>query len=199
MKLIPNHITTSLVVIGKPENVKRFVSEAFVQPGQPYVDTEPDAINNKGIPLLDFERIIQPPANIERGGCPGGAVNGIHSETGEVCWYDWNHEHWNTKWNCYSHDHFQLRWLREYSRTGEGEVYGRLDLRFDTAWAQPTAILSTIEERWDLKCHAVSQDEGGFPDTLFGDPYGEEVVNRVVTIEFDSYDTEVDEPAEVSK
>jgi hypothetical protein len=185
---LPNHITNNTVVIGTPENIRRFVAEAFIHPGQFWPDA-PDEINDRDIPVLCFNLIVPPPENIEKGGC-----NGKHEE-GEVCWYNWNLENWGTKWGAYSHDHYGQRLLREYSRTGEGQVYGRVDLTFDTAWSQPTPIFAAIEQRWDVAVHCVSQDEGGFPDTEYGDPYGEELLHKVVTFEFDTYDTEVDESA----
>jgi hypothetical protein len=182
---VPNHITNSVVVIGTPEDIRLFREMAFVEPGESFPNS--DEINDQDIPVLSFELITPPPANIEKGGC-----NGEHAED-EVCWYVWNRENWGTKWGAYHSDHFNQRWLKGYGP--EATVTGRIDFRFDTAWAQPTPILERIEQRWNVKVHAVSQDEGGFPDTIYGDPYNEEVIRKVVTFEFDSYEVEVPEPA----
>ena len=187
---MPNHETNNVVIIGKPENIQRFVAEAFIHPGQPFPRDPEGLVNDKDFPLIDFELIVPPPPNIETGGC-----NGQHEE-GVVCWYTWNLENWGTKWGAYSQDHFAVRYFDSGNEV-EG-VYGRVDLRFDTAWSQPTPIFEAIQTRWDLVVHAVTQDEGGFPDTEFGNPYDEEVIRKVTTFEFDSYDREVEAPEAVS-
>lgn len=183
---MPNHEDNHVVVIGKVEDIDRFVAEAFVHPGQPFVQ-EPGEVNDKDFPVLNFELIVPSPEGKEVGGCSG------EHEPGEICWYTWNLEHWGTKWGAYSHEHYQLRYLDG----GEG-VYGRVDLLFQTAWSQPTPIFAAIEQRWDVTVHAVTQDEGGFPDTIYGDPYDEAFIRKVTSFEFDSYDVEVTKPAEVS-
>jgi len=148
---MPNHETNHVVVIGDPAAMKQFMDEAF-SPGDKE-RLEPEQI-------LDFNLIVPQPANIEQGGCGGGAVGGIHLETGEVCWYSWNCDNWGTKWGAYSHEEREL--------VGhEGEV--QLRLRFDTAWSAPTPIFEAIEKRWDLKVVAITIDEGGFPPVHYGD------------------------------
>jgi hypothetical protein len=178
-----------VVVIGPPANILRFLDEAFLKPGEPYPDS-PDDVNDKEFPILHFDFIVPAPANIERGGCGGGAVNGIHEDTGEVCWYQWNTSNWGTKWGAYSHDHYDVRWLSDY----EDKVYGRVDLRFDTAWSQPTPIFLAIEQRWEVTVHAVTQDEGGFPDVEYGSPYDEEGIRKVTTFEFENFDVSAEAP-----
>lgn len=179
---MPNHETNNVTIIGEPAKVKAFIAEAFIQPGDPVPGTE--ETNDRAIPVLMFELIVPQPENIEVGGC-----SGQHAEN-EVCWYTWNLEHWGTKWGAYNSDHHELRFFENV----EG-VYARLDLRFDTAWSQPTPIFAAIEERWGVKVHAVTQDEGGFPDTEYGDPYGEELFRKIITIDFESYDSIVPEPS----
>jgi hypothetical protein len=185
---VPNHESNNTVVIGTPENIRRFVAEAFVQPGEPFLDDR-GTTNGEDYPVLVFDLIVPPPANIEKGSCSG------KHEDGEVCWYTWHLENWGTKWGAYSQSHYELRYF-DSGNEAEG-IYGRLDLRFETAWSQPTPIFEAIEQRWDVVVHCVTQDEGGFPDVEYGNPYNEEVISKVVTFEFDSWDTEVDEPAEV--
>jgi hypothetical protein len=186
---VPNNITNNVVVLGKPEDIRLFVEMAFIQPGEAYPD-DPTVTNDKDFPVLNFGLVIPEPANIERGGC-----NGQHDE-GVVCWYEWNLANWGTKWGAYSHDGFDQRWLKGYGP--DAEVFGRVDFRFDTAWNAPVPVFEAIEQRWGVHVHSVSQDEGGFPDTIFGDPYGEEVIRKIITFEFDSYQEEVPEP-EVAK
>lgn len=152
---MPNHETNTVVVIGKPENVEKFLAEAFTDK------------------LIDFEKITPPPANIETGGC-----SGTH-EPGVVCWYEWNVANWGTKWGAYSHgDLTYAKYEGYYIETddaGDEEGvegrYGRADFTFQTAWSAPTPIFEKIESTWNVRVHAVTQDEGGFPDVEYGDPY----------------------------
>jgi hypothetical protein len=145
-------------------------------------------VNTKSIPLLIFGLIVPEPENIEKGGCSGEHPEGV------ICWYTWHLKNWGTKWSAYEHSHYELRWLERYAAGDEPrEVYGRVDLRFETAWSQPTPIFEAIEKRWDVTVHAVTQDGGGFPDVEYGDPYDAEVIRKVTVYEFDSYEREVDE------
>lgn len=97
------------------------------------------------------------------------------------------------KWPAYEHSHYELRFLQPYDK--EKPIYGRVDLRFETAWSQPTPIFEKIQERWGVTVLAVTQDEGGFPDVTFGDEDQiSEWLRRTVTFEFESWHTEVAEP-----
>lgn len=185
---MPNHETNNVVILGEPAKIRAFVNEAFTHPGQPLAG-DPEETNEKDIPVLDFYRIAPQPENIEKGGCSG------EHEEGVVCWHKWNRENWGTKWGAYNHSHYELRWFKRYAPQDEPrEIFGRVDLRFETARSQPTPIFEKIEERWGVTVHAVTQDEGGFDDIEYGDPYDYEVLRKVVTYEFDSWHDEVDEP-----
>ena len=142
---MPNHATNNTAIVGSRENLTRFLAEAFTD-GQ-----------------IDFEKIIPQPENIERGGCSGTHEDGV------VCWYHWNVNNWGTKWNAYHGNEPEVR-----ATEGDfGEPEGTLVmlLRFDTAWSAPTPIFQAIEEKWDVEVHVLTEDEGGFPDTEYGDPY----------------------------
>lgn len=179
---MPNNETNNVVVIGDPDKIRQFVDQAFIHPGQPFPNS--DESNDKDFPVIYFPLIVPQPEGIERGGCTG------EHEPGVICWYRWNTDNWGTKWGAYSHSFFRLRFLK--GDEDGAQIYGRIDLRFETAWSQPTPILHAIEDRWGVRVHAVTQDEGGYPDVLFGEPL--ELLQRVVTFEFDSWDSEVTEP-----
>ncbi|MFF2493214.1 hypothetical protein [Agromyces sp. NPDC058064] len=179
---MPNHETNNVVITGTPEQIRQFVDEALID----YPLTEGEDAAEKPAKILDFARVVPEPEGIERGGCSGEHAEGV------VCWYRWNPENWGTKWNAYSHSHYELRWLQPYD--DDEPIYGRVDLRFETAWSQPTPVLETIQSRWGVTVHAVTQDEGGFPDVFFGDPIGAEVMHEVKVFEFDHWAREVEEP-----
>lgn len=120
---MPNHITN---IITAPKHV---------------IDS---IINGDGD--VDFSLIIPEPANLERGGCPGDAVGGIHYVTGEVCWYEWSIKNWGTKWNAYATE-----------RISDTEI------RFDTAWAHPIPFIEAIIEKFpedDLEIMYADEDTG---------------------------------------
>lgn len=175
---MPNHETNNVVIVGDPEKIKKFLAEAFVQPGALFDEEENDT-NDHDFPVLVFDLIVPQPENIETGGCSG------EHEPGVICWYRWNIDNWGTKWGAYSHSHFQHQTLVKHE---SGETYGRVDLRFDTAWSAPIPIFEAIQEKWGVTVHAVTQDEGGYPDVEFGDPYGVGVIRKIVTHEFESWD-----------
>lgn len=188
---MPNHETNNVVIIGAPEKIRAFVAEGL----RDYEDGDKRWDSERPEKVIDFSLIVPEPENIEQGGCPhapmdlrpGGAY--IDEDGQErVCWCAWNVDNWGTKWNAYSHTHYALRFLETW---GTKEVYGRVDLRFETAWNQPTPILRAIEERWGVTVHAVTQDEGGADEVVYGDPYEEGLIRRVVAHEFESYATEV--------
>ena len=64
---MPNNETNTVVVVGPPDNIRKFRDEAFT------------VVN--GVLGLDFNKVIPQSENIERGGC-----SRTHAEN-EVCWY----------------------------------------------------------------------------------------------------------------
>lgn len=142
---MPNHDTNYCVFIGTEEKIKTF-REAVIRPM-----TEGDG------EYFDFNAIVAQPPNIEVGGCTG------HHEPGVVCWYEWNREHWGTKWSAYSFDSDSVVEC-DYS---EGRL---LYLTFDTAWGPPTPIFAAIEEKFGLQVHVHTEDEGGFEMPEYGEP-----------------------------
>ena len=101
---MPNHIT---IVINAPEEVIAAL-----------VDQEAERV-------VDFNRLVPQPENIEKGDCSGKHAPGV------VCWYEWNVKYWGTKWNAY----------------GE-EVRSPTELKFETAWSHPVPIIQALHNRF---------------------------------------------------
>lgn len=76
-----------------------------------------------------FTNLIPEPENVERGGCPMDAVNGVHAD-GTLCWYEWHIENWGTKWDAYD------------------SVYTGDRLQFDTAWATPVKVWEALHAKF---------------------------------------------------
>lgn len=81
--------------------------------------------------FVDFGTVVPMPDNMETGGCPGGAVGGIHAD-GTVCWYQWNSANWGTKWSAYD----------QSGSTDDGRV------QFDTAWSHPFPVLEALSKKF---------------------------------------------------
>lgn len=75
--------------------------------------------------IVDFGMVIPEPDNIEQGACGG------QHEPGVICWYEWNIDHWGTKWNGYS-----------LHTTDHGD--GTAEIRFETAWSHPFPVLEAL-------------------------------------------------------
>ena len=110
-------------------------------------------INDEG--QVDFSRTIPEPENLERGGCDMRAVGGIHLDTREVCWYEWNTRNWGTKWNAYSTD-----------RISDTEV------KFETAWSHPEKIIEALTEKFPTETIEVK-----YADEDLGYNFGHYTVN----------------------
>lgn len=89
--------------------------------------------------FFDFEKIIPPPENIEKGGCTGEHPVGV------ICWYEWQKENWGTKWNSYSFNKW-AKWDKEFS--------------FQTAWNHPVPIIKKLSEMFpDVRFNIKYADE----------------------------------------
>lgn len=140
-----NNETNYVSVIGPSEKIQAFIREGLT----------PDR-------KINFDRIVPQPSNIERGNC-----SGTH-EPGVICWYTWNRNNWGTKWNAYDDQTTEESVYEAF----DGETLGRFNIIFTTAWSAPTPIFEAIEHRWGVEVHALTIDEGGFPDVIYGDPFG---------------------------
>lgn len=74
------------------------------------------------------------------------AISNYH-ECGYMYWYDWNREHWGTKWNC-------------YGQPDEGQSADATQFEFQTAWAHPEDVVALISKR--------------LPDVVFRVQYADE-------------------------
>ena len=113
---MPNWTSKELIVTGKHDEVARFVDHI----GQ----------------TMDFENIIPPPANMFRGDLLGEKERKECAEKGIPNWYDWQSEHWGTKWNAFDVE-------REICEYGDEVKY-----TFGTAWDAPRKILIALKEQY---------------------------------------------------
>ena len=148
---MPNYTRNKLIVTGLSEDVERFVDHI----GQ----------------TMDFEKIIPPPANMFREDL-GEKERKECVEKGIPNWYDWQREHWGTKWNASDCEEVILTHFEHTS-------YAEAIYRFDTAWSTPEPVIRRIIEDWpELEIDGGYIDEGyefcgSFQD--FQDRYIEEV------------------------
>lgn len=57
-----------------------------------------------------------------------------YAECGYMYWYDWNCEHWGTKWNC-------------YGQPNDGHPADAKSFEFETAWAHPAPMIEVISQK----------------------------------------------------
>ena len=144
---MPNHETNHVVVVGTEEKVKA-LREAVIK------------ATEGGDEEFDFEAIVPSPPNKETGGCSGDHAPGV------VCWYQWNIENWGTKWGAYEFDHEGMTLKVADIEAGLHLLY----LTFQTAWSAPTPVFAAMEEKFGVEVHAWTEDEGGFPPQIYGEP-----------------------------
>lgn len=147
---MPNWVRNELIVTGKAEDVSRFVD---------YVGQ-----------TMDFENIIPPPANMFLGDLPGETFVSVKqrkecAEKGIPNWYDWQIEHWGTKWNaCYCEEVIVLERFDGVASSNlpfenipsygfakaffEHPLYTKAIYRFDTACSTPEPVIRRIIEDW---------------------------------------------------
>ena len=148
---MPNYTRNKLIVTGLSEDVERFVE---------YVGQ-----------VMDFERFIPPPADMFREDL-GEKERKECAEKGIPNWYEWQSEHWGTKWNACDCEEVILTPFEHTS-------YMKAIYRFDTAWSTPEPVIRRIIEDWpELEIDGGYIDEGyegcgSFQD--FQDRYIEEV------------------------
>lgn len=79
--------------------------------------------------------------------------------TGAASWYEWNQEHWGTKWNAY-----------EYAERSREP--GKFVFEFQTAWSIPKPVFLALSKQYpQLRFEGTTIDEGGgaFVWNFFGD------------------------------
>ena len=128
---MPNWTSNELIVTGKTDDVARFVDHI----GQ----------------TMDFEKIIPSPKNMFRG-LLGLKERKECAEKGIPNWYDWQSEHWGTKWNARH---------REEVIVSPFDPYTEAIYRFKTAWSTPEPVIRRIIENWpELEIDGGYIDEG---------------------------------------
>lgn len=116
---MPNHVKNRLVFSGEQSEIDKLV-ESF--------SSEKEGQNEPYFP--DFNLLIPQPKNIFRG-VLGEYERRQCLKEGRPNWYDWNLEHWGTKWNSYSNEN-----------TEQNTFF------FDTAWAPVPYIVKVMSEKF---------------------------------------------------
>ena len=118
---MPNWTSNILNVVGKPEDVDKFIAHMGDE--------------------MDFEKVIPSPENMFR--------DNLSEEDKERCaaegipnWYDWQSENWGTKWNACHHEGPVE--IEDY----EGMNIKQATYRFDTAWDTPREVITALWDKW---------------------------------------------------
>jgi len=143
---MPNHVTNILTIEGPTKRVKEIF--AAISPVDPTLASKPLPARKAGVVFaaaseeevarrkvdiheIDFDKII-----------PAPKTKAYRNQG----WYNWNIEHWDTKWNAYSQ-----------------EKVDDHTMRFDTAWGAPYAIFRALSEKFPdvtIKVRYADEDFG---------------------------------------
>ena len=134
---MPNHCNNTLGVLGKTEDVEKFV--AFVTNNGP--DKEDDKYEL-------FKKLIPMPNELEGTTSPSKSSNEeLIKKYGTDNWYDWCNTNWGTKWGDYNIDKSQVSALvkysypigidgcKDYDNPIEDTSNSYVHFYYDTAWA----------------------------------------------------------------
>ena len=160
---MPNHCSNTLGVLGKTEDVEKFV--AFVTNNGP--DKEDDKYEL-------FKKLIPMPKELEGTTSPSKSSNEeLIKKYGTDNWYDWCNNNWGTKWGDYDIDKSQVASLvkysypmgidgcKDYDNAIEDTSNSYVHFYYDTAWAPGS----------DELCNALSIQ---FPELNFNLYYEEQ-------------------------
>ena len=116
---MPNWTSNTLNVVGKPEDVDKFVAHMGDE--------------------MDFEKVIPSPENMFRDNLSQEDKERLAAE-GVPNWYDWRSANWGTKWNACHHEGPVE--IQDY----EGMNMKQATYRFETAWDTPREGITAL---WD--------------------------------------------------
>ncbi len=163
---MPNWVYSKLSVSGDAADVQRLKAQV----GAPYTQTVPDWSDRTKMTTVEntddfsFWNIVRPPEE------KLDLYHGIHdgTEDKEWGWYNWNCEHWGTKWDAGDTS------LNEYSEDN-------ISYDFSTAWSPPVAAIATLSTQYPtLNITMDWEEEQGYGGTL-------DFTNGTVTV-LDEYD-----------
>jgi hypothetical protein len=141
---MPNHCSNTLGVLGKTEDVEKFI--AFI------TNNGPDKEENK---YQLFKNLIPMPKELEGTTSPSKSSNEeLIKKYGTDNWYDWCNTNWGTKWGDYNIDKSQVSALvrysypigidgcKDYDNGIEDTSNSYVHFYYDTAWAPGSDELS---------------------------------------------------------
>lgn len=126
---MPNHVSNRLTMDGPYGPLRNIRDNCFTL--DPELHTTPQ---------FDFNKIIPTPAYINQDNLQWGSE---HQKSGRN-WYNWNIEHWHTKWNAY--DTFITQDLPPTPIDDNPTNPHQLITEFDTAWSPPTPVVATLAQ-----------------------------------------------------
>ena len=118
---MPNWTSNILNVVGKPEDVDKFVAHMGDE--------------------MDFEKVIPSPENMFRDNLSSEDKERLAAE-GVPNWYDWQSANWGTKWNACHHEGPVE--IQDY----EGMNMKQATYRFETAWDTPREVITALWDKW---------------------------------------------------
>jgi len=133
---MPNHIQSIITISGTKESVERvknriLVTEEYIselnERNKNLADDFKTVIPKLG--TLTMNRLIPKPTNIFQGEFLTKATEDKYGK--ENCWFDWNIQHWGTKWDVYDEE---ITMLND----------NVMQIMFQTAWHAPMPYMEQL-------------------------------------------------------
>lgn len=158
---MPNWVYTTINVSGDPAEIKRLMDKAGTQHPDTYDTDKNEIVYSDDDEVFSFWNFIAPPAEaVESGEYFGtnGWVDGEKKGDTPINWYNWNIDHWGTKWDaCDQNKYF------------DEKVPDEVHYNFNTAWSPAEPIFEAmVKEFPDLDFEIYWEEEQGFGAELSG-------------------------------
>lgn len=150
---MPNHITSELRATvgpgGKGATLQRFMSRcAAIDPENQHHKSS----NRPPFDRLSFWNFVRPDSSVLDA---YWATANQDNDTDPNNWYNWNREHWGTKWDAY-----EVEGSVAYKRSSK--VPYEVVYRFQTAWNPPVPVLEAMTKQFpELHLSLAYVDEAG--------------------------------------
>jgi len=136
---MPNWCSNTVNVSGPPADVERFLFQAQQKHlswnrKEAWPSSAPEGwVEDTGF----FWNFVTPPASIQNPEHYWGS--NVHGEHPSGHWYEWNAEHWGTKWDVDP----------DITAMSYPDVM-RVSITFESAWAPPTPVIAAIAEQYPM-------------------------------------------------
>lgn len=174
---MPNWCFSNLMMTGETKEVKRFVEGLKALPAT-YPDDE--ELKQDVTPCYTLNSYVPVPAEVQARPYSPDFANEDIKPNDQVCGYNWQIEHWGSKWDAFAHDDRVQTQLDQVlaelneSKEPDAQVY----FHFESAWSPIITWVETVGQQFpNITLELQYEEEGeGFAGVLV--VQGEHVEHR---------------------